>query len=155
MKNRFVIPIGIMIVILFACGKDENPQPTCTDGIQNGNETGIDCGGDCGECFVCTTTYCSFLSGTTTDEEKTSIDWVAIDVNWKFTFFSNGRFDEIDHGDAFHGTWEFDDPDSPTKLKATYKASLDGLILRYPIIKLVSDTLILSNPDLTAIFIKQ
>jgi hypothetical protein len=29
-------------------------QPTCTDGIQNGNETGIDCGGpDCPPCISC------------------------------------------------------------------------------------------------------
>ncbi len=27
-------------------------DPTCTDGIQNGNETGIDCGGDCAPCQV-------------------------------------------------------------------------------------------------------
>ncbi|TRX61373.1 T9SS type A sorting domain-containing protein [Fulvivirga sp. M361] len=27
-----------------------NPPPTCTDGIQNGNETGIDCGGACTPC---------------------------------------------------------------------------------------------------------
>ena len=27
------------------------PPPTCTDGIQNGNETGVDCGGpDCAPC---------------------------------------------------------------------------------------------------------
>ena len=34
--------------------------PTCTDGIQNGNETGIDCGGDCGICPVCPTSISSF-----------------------------------------------------------------------------------------------
>ena len=29
------------------------PAPTCTDGIQNGNETGVDCGGpDCAPCVV-------------------------------------------------------------------------------------------------------
>ena len=29
--------------------------PTCTDGIQNGNETGVDCGGpDCAPCITCT-----------------------------------------------------------------------------------------------------
>ncbi len=27
-----------------------NPDPTCTDGIQNGDETGIDCGGSCAPC---------------------------------------------------------------------------------------------------------
>ncbi len=30
------------------------PAPTCTDGIQNGNETGVDCGGpDCDPCPTC------------------------------------------------------------------------------------------------------
>ncbi|HAA19410.1 MAG TPA: hypothetical protein DCP28_11800, partial [Cytophagales bacterium] len=24
------------------------PDPTCTDGVQNGDETGVDCGGSCG-----------------------------------------------------------------------------------------------------------
>jgi len=27
-------------------------DPTCTDGIRNGNETGVDCGGDCDDCPV-------------------------------------------------------------------------------------------------------
>ncbi len=34
--------------------------PTCTDDIQNGNETGIDCGGDCGICPVCPTSISNF-----------------------------------------------------------------------------------------------
>ena len=29
-------------------------NPTCTDGIQNGNETGVDCGGNCPACPTCT-----------------------------------------------------------------------------------------------------
>ncbi len=29
---------------------DSTPAPTCTDGIQNGNETGVDCGGSCPAC---------------------------------------------------------------------------------------------------------
>ncbi len=33
------------------CGGPTNPTPTCSDGIQNGNETGVDCGGpDCEPC---------------------------------------------------------------------------------------------------------
>ncbi|WP_020536232.1 M43 family zinc metalloprotease [Lewinella cohaerens] len=36
-----------------ACGAP--PTPTCSDGIQNGNETGVDCGGpDCDACPPCT-----------------------------------------------------------------------------------------------------
>jgi hypothetical protein len=33
-----------------ACGGGGGPAPTCTDGIQNGTETGIDCGGSCPPC---------------------------------------------------------------------------------------------------------
>ena len=29
------------------------PAPTCTDGIQNGDETGVDCGGSCAPCATC------------------------------------------------------------------------------------------------------
>ena len=29
------------------------PAPTCNDGIQNGNETGVDCGGSCSACPTC------------------------------------------------------------------------------------------------------
>lgn len=35
------------------CGGDCDPcatTPTCTDGVQNGNETGVDCGGSCPPC---------------------------------------------------------------------------------------------------------
>ncbi len=39
-----------------SCGSDDNsdPTPTCTDGIQNQDETGIDCGGSCDPCISCT-----------------------------------------------------------------------------------------------------
>lgn len=45
-------------IVLFSCSKDEDPEEqtpvtaTCTDGIKNGNETGIDCGGDCSPCAI-------------------------------------------------------------------------------------------------------
>ncbi|MCB0660100.1 MAG: hypothetical protein KDC04_04135 [Saprospiraceae bacterium] len=29
----------------------QRPEPTCLDGIKNGNETGVDCGGDCTPCY--------------------------------------------------------------------------------------------------------
>ena len=34
-------------------GPDCDACPTCTDGIQNGTETGVDCGGDCDLCPTC------------------------------------------------------------------------------------------------------
>ena len=35
------------------CGGSCDPCPTCNDGIQNGNETGVDCGGSCPACTTC------------------------------------------------------------------------------------------------------
>ena len=49
-KGKILIAIGILIVlvILFAFIQYENSKvPTCFDGIQNGGESGIDCGGTC------------------------------------------------------------------------------------------------------------
>jgi hypothetical protein len=52
--------LNIVVAILFAsiffysCGSDDEstePSFSCSDGIQNGDETGIDCGGDCDSCF--------------------------------------------------------------------------------------------------------
>jgi|AntRauTorckE5430_2_1112549.scaffolds.fasta_scaffold00452_2 hypothetical protein len=34
----------------FCIGGNNPPAPTCNDGVQNGNETGVDCGGDCTPC---------------------------------------------------------------------------------------------------------
>ena len=35
------------------CVSGSNPEPTCDDGIQNGDETDIDCGGSCVACATC------------------------------------------------------------------------------------------------------
>ena len=42
----FLILASILIV---ACDKDDD-NPTCSDGIMNGTETGVDCGGSCEPC---------------------------------------------------------------------------------------------------------
>ncbi len=42
--------------------KGDIPQPSCTDGIRNGNETGVDCGGDCPD--VCPTCDDGIQNGT-------------------------------------------------------------------------------------------
>ncbi|CAM1374000.1 conserved exported hypothetical protein [Tenacibaculum litopenaei] len=46
---------------------DGTPVPTCDDGIQNGDETGVDCGGSCAPCTP-TLTYCSSKGNSTNDE---------------------------------------------------------------------------------------
>lgn len=44
----------------FCLGSTPPPGPTCDDGIMNGNETGIDCGGP--DCNACTTVGCTEVS---------------------------------------------------------------------------------------------
>ena len=41
------------LVLNSSCTKDPEDQPTCIDGLQNGNELGVDCGGDCEDCISC------------------------------------------------------------------------------------------------------
>ncbi|WP_282089737.1 GEVED domain-containing protein [Aquimarina algiphila] len=52
------------------------PTPTCNDGIQNGNETGVDCGGSCPACPV-DVTYCS-ATGNDGPEEITNVTFAGI-----------------------------------------------------------------------------
>lgn len=62
MKNYLMCLVMFMsMAMIISCGDDE----TCTDGIQNGDETGIDCGGS--ECAVCPTCDDGILNGTETD----------------------------------------------------------------------------------------
>lgn len=49
---KHIIYITAVIIVIQSCGKeDPTDASSCTDGIQNGTETGIDCGGNCGECL--------------------------------------------------------------------------------------------------------
>jgi len=52
MKNYLkCLALLLSMAMIISCGEDE----TCNDGIQNGDETGIDCGGsDCEACPTCT-----------------------------------------------------------------------------------------------------
>ncbi len=51
--------------------------PTCTDGVQNGNETGIDCGGP--DCTPCTTPTCNDLTVSVT------LDSYGSETTWTIT----------------------------------------------------------------------
>jgi len=48
-KRNILIVVGIivLVIIAFLFVRVTDTEPSCVDGIQNGTETGIDCGGDC------------------------------------------------------------------------------------------------------------
>lgn len=59
MKNLRILFLFLALTgLMVSCGDDPDdnmdPDPTCTDGIQNQTETGIDCGGTCAPCPTCT-----------------------------------------------------------------------------------------------------
>lgn len=55
MKKLFLSSFVIAALVLGSCSKDDSSDPvavTCNDGIQNGTETGVDCGGSCEPCAM-------------------------------------------------------------------------------------------------------
>ena len=80
MKN-IIVTFGILLLLICicACGKDE-PTSSCTDGILNGSETGIDCGGDCGDCELSILAIYDGSLKVTRDNDPTSILYQSNDV---------------------------------------------------------------------------
>ncbi len=75
-------------------GGGNPPTPTCTDGIQNGNETGIDCGGP--DCPPCNTGTCGDPTGLNANSRKGGrevvLNWNAVQgaTNYNLTFDVTG-----------------------------------------------------------------
>ena len=61
--------VGVSSVYYGCKKKDTTPAATCTDGIQNQNETGVDCGGTCTACVTVVTSPCT---SSLTDNQVTS-----------------------------------------------------------------------------------
>jgi hypothetical protein len=64
MKKIVFAMMALASLTFVACSDDDNgpdiPEATCSDGVQNGSETGIDCGGpDCEPCEDATAPTCS------------------------------------------------------------------------------------------------
>ena len=78
--------LGLSIIAL-SCGEDD---PTCDDGIQNGNETGIDCGGDCAPCE------------TTVEEDQANIQKTFDDLLICVSDFKDSRSIDIFFRDFLH-----------------------------------------------------
>jgi hypothetical protein len=74
--NFFAICAVTLSMSLVGCSNDDNAPdpgpvavaPTCNDGIQNGTETGVDCGGTCDACPDTTPTEVTDLSGSLTED---------------------------------------------------------------------------------------
>ncbi|MCK0158005.1 hypothetical protein MWU65_12485, partial [Cellulophaga sp. F20128] len=46
---KLILTITVTVFVS-SCKDDDSSGSTCSDGIQNGDETGIDCGGSCNDC---------------------------------------------------------------------------------------------------------
>ncbi len=65
---------------------EDNTGPTCNDGVQNGDETGVDCGGSCQPCG--TVTYCT-ASTTQNTLHITNVKFGSIDNSTAHTPYAN------------------------------------------------------------------
>lgn len=53
-----IFPFLLTLLILASCGNDDDNNPNhCNNGIQDGNETGVDCGGSCDPCSTTSSYY--------------------------------------------------------------------------------------------------
>lgn len=140
MKTNFPILICSSVFLAFTCCDNGGPIETgsCTDGLQNQDETGIDCGGSkCVECFDCFSNYCEILSGSTPPGIETSKKWKCTELDGKSTedldcagdvgceiylairlkFMSKGGAEFTGtEGGPDKGRWSFDDPDNPDNI---------------------------------------
>ena len=63
-------------------------QPTCNDGIQNGNEIGVDCGGSCTPCQT-GNQYCDSQGNSVNDEYISNVQLGSINNNSNAQLYSN------------------------------------------------------------------
>ena len=79
MKHILIALLCISLGAFLSCNSDDDPlvdPVTCSDGIQNQDEAGIDCGGEkCIRCFDCYSDFCTYLSGSTFDSQERSVTW--------------------------------------------------------------------------------
>jgi hypothetical protein len=132
MKKIAMLLSVVSLVLLSDCNKEaETEHPTCTDGILNQDETGIDCGGKCIECFDCFTEYCTYLSGGIFSDYIISIEWKCTHLDGEefipdpneltdvllsmiiFKFNNKGDANFISGSGSRDGRWMFDNPQDP------------------------------------------
>ena len=90
----------VMSVVIVGCGDNQTTPPTCKDGIQNQDETGVDCGGS--TCAACPTQFWDFPTADHTVEQvwKELPNQVFTDIElfqgnqeyFKFTHKKYGRY---------------------------------------------------------------
>ena len=107
------------------CNGTPPPQPTCSDGIQNGSETGVDCGGN--ECPPCP---CNDLTITLTihlDDYPQETSWTLEDENGN-GITSGGPYGFMPKGSTVTDTWCL--PEGCYKL-TVYDSYGDGICCGY------------------------
>lgn len=108
MKKLIIAGFAIATLGLTSCSEDDDTPieqlATCTDGIQNGTETGVDCGGACAPCdggVNAGTPQDEDLSGLLTDDFTLTND-VVWEINGKFVV-GNGATLTIEPGTIIKG----------------------------------------------------
>jgi hypothetical protein len=159
--KAIIMIIGMMFITFSGCEYSVSyMEPNCRDGIMNGNETGVDCGGDCIGCWECGH-FCEIMAGCSSLEEPCYQIWTAdppdvgfySHVVWEdYYFYNTGKLMIIglylwnpdNLPDTTYGYWIFDDPEEPHEIGFSYSTVRPKYLDEYnykPFIRLGSDTL--------------
>ena len=152
----------LVVALGFFPGCDSEPvetRETCTDGIQNQDETGIDCGGKCIECFDCFSVYCSYLSGGIFSDPTQSLTWKCTQLDGevfepdygdvtqvllaaqRYKFENKGKLNFKSTGVDRDGRWEFDDPGDPKRIYYNFPDTIYNFYL--DVVSIKEDELVL------------
>ena len=113
----------------------------CSNGVKDGDEEFIDCGGDCADC-IWASDACNDLTG---ESQRT---WTLSNPQIHAACYSGLRHSfRVDHTATITGncgstciyTWNFDDPNDPKYLEFSKSNSCDDI--KYAIVTLNEDTL--------------
>jgi hypothetical protein len=156
----FLMALGVFTLGFQACSDDEDddttPTPTCTDGIQNGDETGVDCGGSCDPCIIglmgewqsSGTNVAPLLVGLfATDsiyaEFRTDMTYTVVQVDTSGAALTlEGTY--IQEESAVDGIWTIEvNQTSPAALTSEGIFKVDGNTMQYEIVQ--------TQPDISAI----
>lgn len=107
-----IVVIALTVTIYVGCKKDETPVATCSDGIQNQSETGIDCGGPC---TACATSLCLGNSTNNYFPLTNANFWQLDDINpndyERYTISGTAVYNSITYnkiiGSSIIGSWNF------------------------------------------------
>lgn len=126
------------IAVLSSCNNDDDAMAmaTCSDGIMNGTETGVDCGGSCAPCEVATTCNDGVMNGDETGVDCGGASCSSCEMGIDFS----GTYAQVDFMgrpgintvlSADEATKNMHNVSIPSEMGATFQAGFEARLEQY------------------------